>query len=586
MQVVRFSQAFIPTLRDAPVDAVTVSHQLLIRAGFIRQLAAGIYSYLPIAKRSLSKIESIVRQEMNAIGGQEFFLPALHPAEVWKESGRWDTIDETMFRLKDRKGGDYCLGMTHEEIFASIARSDLRSYRQLPQVWYQIQTKFRDEPRPKGGLLRGRQFTMKDAYSLDVDRAGLDRSYEDQRRAYHRIFTRCGLQFLQVQAFPGMMGGSESSEFVVRTEAGEDLVAACSNCGYAANTETATSRLESAPDEPVSRSTPEQFPTPGALTIEALRLPPYNVPPERQLKTLVYVADGQPVLAIMRGDHALNEAKLLSATGATELRPAHPQEIPPLMGASAGSLGAVRFTKAPVYVDRALEGRTNVVTGANIDGFHLRGVDVGRDILTHGGRLTDLRTVESGEGCPRCGAPLEVFRALEVGHIFKLGTMYAEALGATVLTAEGDKVPIVMGSYGIGIERVLASAVELHHDQDGIIWPFSIAPYEATVLRLGNDPELVEAADRAARALTDVGLSVLYDDRDERPGVKFKDADLIGIPLRIAVGMKTLGESKVEWKLRREKALELVPLTELGERARNLVQESIACEASRDGASS
>ena len=576
MSVARYSHHFIPTLREAPVDAIAVSHKLLVRAGLIRQLGAGIYSYLPLAKRTLARIEQVIREEMNAVGGQEFELPALHPAEIWKESGRWEVMGDNMFRLTDRRGSELCLGMTHEEIFALLARDDLRSYRQLPQVWYQIQTKFRDEPRPKSGLLRVRQFTMKDAYTLDVDRAGLDRGYQDQRRAYERIFTRCGLSYVRVEAHSGAMGGSESAEFMVRTEAGEDLVAACERCDYAANVETASSRIAPVEDEPAATDTPERFATPGVTTIEALARPPYEVEPKRQLKSLIYVADGQPIVAVVRGDDSLNEAKLQTATGASQLRPARPDEIKPLMGASAGSLGAVAFQGAPVYVEQALAERTNMVTGANVDGFHLRGVDVKRDLLAHGAKLADLRTVEAGEACPRCGGRLDVYKALEVGHIFKLGTRYSEALGATVLNERGEQVPIVMGSYGIGVERIMAAAIELHHDGDGIIWPFSIAPYDVALLRLGEEPELVDAAERLAGELAAVGLEVLYDDRPERPGVKFKDADLLGLPLRIAVGRKALGEGKVEWKLRREPEVALVPLAEAASRARALVEAEVA----------
>ena len=567
--VARFSQLFIPTLKEAPADAQVASHKLLVRAGFIRQLGAGIYDFLPLAKRSLTKVEAIVREEMDAIGGQEFFLPALHPAEIWKESGRWQVMGDNMFRLRDRKNGEYCLGMTHEEIFTAIARDELRSYRQLPQVWYQIQTKFRDEPRPKSGLLRVRQFTMKDAYSFDVDAAGLDKSYEDERRAYEKIFTRCGLEFVAVQAHSGAMGGSASQEFMVRTDAGEDLVAACPKCRYAANTETATSRIAPEHDEPGPVS-PEKFATPGVVTIEALEQPPHAVPARRQLKTLVYIADEKPVIAVVRGDHELNEAKLQTATGAQILRPAHSEEIPPLMGARAGSLGAVNFTKAAVYVDPALAERRNMVTGANEDGFHLRGVDVKRDLLRHG-KLAELRTVKAGEGCPRCDGTLDVFKALEVGHIFKLGTKYSVSMKANVLKADGSETPIVMGSYGIGVERIMAAAIELHHDQDGIIWPLSIAPYRATVLTLGKEPELVKAAEEVCAALAKAGVDVLYDDRDERAGVKFKDADLVGIPLRIAVGRKALAEDKVEWKRRGTKDVELVPLGEVAGKAAALI---------------
>jgi prolyl-tRNA synthetase len=570
MRVVRSSKAFIPTLKEAPTDAQVASHKLLVRAGFVRQLGAGIYDHLPLARRSLAKIEAIIREEMDAIGGQEFHLPALHPAEVWKESGRWDVMGDNMFRLKDRKGGDYCLGMTHEEIFTAIARDELRSYRQLPQVWYQIQSKFRDEPRPKSGLLRVRQFTMKDAYSFDVDRAGLDKSYEDQRQAYEKIFTRCGLDFVAVQAHSGSMGGSESSEFMVRTDAGEDLVAACPKCRYAANTETATSRLEAVEDQQGPAAL-EKFATPGVVTIEALQRQPYGVGARRQLKTLVYVADGNLVLAVVRGDQDLNEAKLQTATGAAEVRPARPDEIPGLMGAHAGSLGAVGFTKCPVFVDPSVAGRTNMVTGANEDGFHLRGVDVKRDLLAHG-KPAELRTVKAGEGCPRCDGVLDVFKALEIGHIFKLGTKYSVSMKASVLDAAGAQVPIVMGSYGIGVERILAAAIELHNDQDGIRWPLAIAPFHATVLTLGKEPELVAAAEQVVAALDAAGVEVLYDDRDERAGVKFKDADLVGHPIRIAIGKKALAEGKVEWKLRTSKDVTLVPLAEVAAKARALLE--------------
>jgi prolyl-tRNA synthetase len=476
-------------------------------------------------------------------------------------------MGDNMFRLKDRKGGDYALGMTHEEIFTAIARDELRSYRQLPQVWYQIQTKFRDEPRPKSGLLRVRQFTMKDAYTFDVDRAGLDRSYEDQRVAYEKIFTRSGLSFVAVQAHSGAMGGSESSEFMVKTEAGEDLVAACPKCRYAANTETATSRVPPEADGP-GLPKPEKFATPGVVTIDALEAKPYGVAAKRQLKTLIYVADEKPVVAIVRGDQELNEAKLQTATGAQVVRPARPEEIPPLMGARPGSLGGVGFSKAPVFVDPSVADRKDMVTGANEDGFHVRGVDVRRDVLSgpHA-KLAELRTVKVGEGCPRCDGTLDVFKALEVGHIFKLGTKYSESMKATVLDAEGKQVPIVMGSYGIGVERIMAAAIELHHDENGIRWPMAIAPYHVALLTLGPEPELKKAADEIADALAQQGVEVLYDDRDERAGVKFKDADLVGLPIRIAVGRKGLAEGKAEWKLRGDAKAELVPLGEVAARA-------------------
>jgi len=572
MNAARRSQLFVPTLKEAPADAQVASHRLLVRAGFVRQLGAGIYDYLPLAKRTLAKVEQIIREEMDAIGGQEFYLPALHPAEIWKESGRWAVMGDNMFRLKDRKGGDYCLGMTHEEVFTAIARDELRSYRQLPQVWYQIQSKFRDEPRPKSGLLRVRQFTMKDAYSFDVDAAGLDKSYEDQRVAYEKVFTRCGLSFVGVQAHSGAMGGSASQEFMVRTDAGEDDVAACPKCRYAANAETARSRGPVAPLRSGEKlPAPRRFPTPGVRTIDALAQPPHGRPGAMQLKSLVYLGDEKPVVAVVRGDDDLNEAKLQTACGATMLRPAHPEEIRPLLGADAGSLGAVGFRGAPVFVDESLRGAAGMVTGANQDDVHLEGVDVDRDLLAHG-KLADLRSVRAGEGCPRCDGLLDLFKALEVGHIFKLGTKYSVSMKASVLKADGSEAPIVMGSYGIGVERIMAAAIELHHDQDGIIWPLSIAPFQATVLTLGAEPALAQAAEQVVAQLSAAGVEVLYDDRDERAGVKFKDADLLGIPIRIAVGKKGMAEGKVEWKRRGGKEVELVPLADVAGKARALVE--------------
>ncbi len=571
--VARYSQLFIPTLKQAPSEAFAPSHQLLIRAGCIRQLLSGIYSYLPVGWRTLRKIEAIVRDEMNAIDGQELLLPALQPAELWRESGRWDDagVAEVMFRLRDRKGSDLCLGITHEEAVTALARDELRSYRQLPQIWYQIQTKFRDEARPRAGLLRVREFLMKDAYSFAIDAAGLEQAYDAHRGAYERIFHRCGLDAVAVEAHSGAMGGRTSQEFVVRTEWGEDQIAVCSSatCQYAANLEAAVSRSDRVldPDE-MLRAAPERFATPGVVTIDALAQPPYGVHSTRQLKTLVYIADGAAVIAVVRGDHTLNEAKLQTAIPATHVRPAHPEEILPLMGAHAGSLGAVGAPRAPVVVDMTLDGRSDMVTGANDDGFHLRGVDVARDILAHGARLADLRTVTAGDACPRCDSgTLEIVRALEVGHIFQLGTRYSTALGATVLLEDGSAAPLVMGSYGIGIGRIMAAAVEAHHDADGIMWPRSIAPYDVTVVPLGRDPELIAAAEQVAATVAATGLTVLYDDREERPGVKLKDADLIGIPLRIAVGPKSLARGVVEWKPRGLANVELIPLGAMDGRA-------------------
>ena len=487
-----------------------------------------------------------------------------------------------MFRLKDRGGRDMCLGMTHEEIFTAIARDELRSYRQLPQVWYQIQTKFRDEQRPKSGVLRVRQFTMKDAYSFDIDAAGLDKSFEDERKAYVRIFSRCGLQFVAVDAHSGAMGGSASTEFMVRTDAGEDDVVACPACGYAANVERAESLGPSAPGQPdASKSQLAKFPTPGVKTIEDLAGPKHNRPPTQQLKTLVYLADGKLVLAVIRGDDELNEAKLQTATGAQALRPAQADEIFAALGAHPGSLGAVGVAAgakvAAIFVDKQLAGLKGLVTGANEDGFHYEGVDVDRDLA--GAQRFDLRKVRSGEHCPRCKTGiLDAFKALEIGHIFKLGTKYSVSMKAHVLDQAGKEVPIVMGSYGIGVERIAAAAVELHHDANGICWPMSIAPFQVALLPLQvQDADVLAAASKLYGELTGAGVEVLLDDRDERPGVKFKDADLIGLPVRIAIGKKSLAEGKVEWKLRTSSGqAELVPLAEIVARTQRVLHDATA----------
>jgi prolyl-tRNA synthetase len=567
----RWSQYFIPTLREDPADAEVVSHKLLLRAGVVRQLSAGIYSYLPLGQRIALKIMAILREEMDAIGGQEFYLPALHPAEVWQESGRWDAIGDDMFRLKDRKGTDMCLGMTHEEVFTTIARNQLRSYKQLPQVWYQIQIKFRDEPRPKSGLMRLRTFIMKDAYSFDADRDGLDRAFEDQRGAYQRIFTRCGVEFSMVEASSGAMGGSESTEFVAKTDAGEDQVASCSNCGYAANVEKATSRSPKIEDE-AGPDAPEEFPTPGVRTIEDLTTFAGGAAADRQIKSLVYIAtitnEPRPVIALLRGDHQLHETKLADALGSTAVRPAHAEEIRDLLGASAGSLGAVGLQRSagkrkPVIIsDEALRERRNMTTGANKDDHHLRGVDIDRDIKPD--QWADLRMVESGEPCPRCDTGiLDVYKAMEIGHIFKLGTKYSKSMGANFLTPDGKEAPIVMGSYGIGVERIITAAIEQNYDGDGIIWPKSIAPFDVvvTVTNTKQD-QLREAGEKLYADLQKAGLAVLLDDRDERAGVKFKDADLIGIPYRVTVGKK-IADGVVELFDRRAKQSEDVKVDEV-----------------------
>jgi prolyl-tRNA synthetase len=537
-----WSQMFVPTLREDPAVAEAPSHRLLVRAGYIRQLSAGHYSLLPFAVRVRAKIISIIREEMNLIGGQEVLLPTMHPAEIWQRSGRWETMADVMFRLTDHKGAENVLAVTHEEIFALLAQ-ELNSHKQLPQVWYQFQTKFRDEPRPRAGLLRVREFTMKDSYSFDLDPAGLDVAFDRHKAAYLRIFERLGIPVIPVEASSGAMGGSDSTEFMCPSDAGEDLVAHCVNCGYAANVEKATSRLEAVSDGP-GLAAPERFDTPGVRTIEDLATG-YDAPAGRQIKTLVYVLDGKLTLVLMRGDHALNEQKLADATGAATIRPAQPEEIREALGALPGSLGAVGVSSLPVIADEALRGRRDMVTGANVDDMHLRGVDVDRDIVP--GAWFDLREVRSGEPCVRCGHTLELLTTIESGHIFKLGYKFTKAFGITVLDASGERVHPIMGSYGIGVERALAAIVECHHDDRGIVWPLAVAPFSVVVVvAQSEDPVVARAGADIYDQLIAAGVEVIIDDRAERAGVKFRDAELTGIPYRVTVGKRGLAEGSVE----------------------------------------
>jgi prolyl-tRNA synthetase len=487
------------------------------------------------------------------------------------ESGRWEVMGQNMFRLKDRAGRDMCLGMTHEEVFTAIARNELRSYKQLPQIWYQIQTKFRDEPRPKSGLLRVRQFTMKDSYSFDIDFDGLDRSYQKHYQAYCRTFDRCGLSYSVVEAHSGSMGGSQSHEFMVRSDAGEDLVVSCA-CGYAANLERAESALAPVQDRQEFSEKPQEVHTPGQKTIAEVAAF-LKESPTHQIKSLVYIAADQPVLVLLRGDHALNEAKFSAAVATPLFRPALDEEIRKYLGADAGSLGPVGVRGMRVIADLALQGRKNLTCGANRNDYHLQGVAPETDFKAE---YLDLRLVQEGEGCTRCGQPLSVYKALEVGHIFKLGTKYSVSMGASVLNHEGSEVPIVMGSYGIGVERILAAAIELSHDADGIIWPVAIAPFHAVITPVNhNDPAQFQAAEQLYEQLTQAGLEVLLDDRDERPGVKFKDADLIGIPFRFTLGPKMLKEGKAEFTVRATKQMQPVELSSAAEHLRRAVAAGI-----------
>ena len=562
----RWSSLFIPTLRDAPAEAEAVSHRLLVRGGFMRQLQSGHYSMLPLGWRVHQKVGEIIRQEMDGIGAQEFLLPAMHPASVWQASGRWESMGDEMFRLTDRKGADLALGMTHEEVFAGIA-SELNSYRDLPQLWYQIQTKFRDEPRPKSGLLRVREFAMKDSYSFDLDDAGLDHSFDLHHDAYQRIFRRLDLDALPVEASSGAMGGSASIEFMVESSAGEDDVAICGGCGYSANVERATSALPEVENRSCGDA-PERFATPGVRTIAALAEAGH--PAVHQVKTLVYRVDGTLTLILLRGDHPFLEQKFVDATGAIEVVSADGDEIRAALGASPGSLGAVGVTNLTIYADEALRSRSGMTTGANEDDVHLEGVDVERDVAVD--HWLDLRSIVDGESCASCGATLRIARCIEAGHIFKLGRRYADAMGVTVLDADGVNQVPTMGSYGIGVGRAMAAVAETHHDENGLVWPMGIAPYEVvlTVVKVDHE-ESMGCAERLYSELRAAGVDVLLDDRDGRPGVKFADAELIGIPLRVTIGPRGLENSIVELTARSDGERHDVPIDDVVARLVDLV---------------
>ncbi len=563
----RWSQLHIPTLREDPADADAASHRLLLRAGFIRQLMAGHYSLLPLGVRVRARVMQIIREEMDRIGGQEFLLPCMQPAQIWEKTGRIAVMGEEMFRLRDRRGSEMVLGMTHEEIFATLAL-EFASYRELPQFWYQFQTKFRDEPRPKSGLLRVREFTMKDSYSFDVDEAGLDASFEAHREAYQRIFARLGIPAFAAEASNGTMGGSDSLEFMCPSPAGEDLVARCPSCGYAANLEKATSAL-AAMEDLDSPAAPARLDTPGVRTIEDLAVS-YGLPADRQIKTLVQIVDGKLTLVLLRGDHPLSDQKLVDATGSAMIRPALADEIQAALGALPGSLGAVGVTDYPVIADLALRGRRNLATGANIDDVHLTGVDIERDITVT--VWADLREVTEGEPCPRCGTPLDLIRAIEVGHIFKLGRKFTTALGVTVAGPDGGTITPIMGSYGIGVERAIAVLAEVHHDDAGLTWPVSVAPAEVTVLLLSlRDDAAKTTAEELYASLLEAGVDALIDDRDVRPGVKYADAELTGIPFRISVGSRDLADGVVEITSRATGEKERVAVAEAVAHVRDLV---------------
>jgi prolyl-tRNA synthetase len=537
----RLAKSLVPTLREDPADAEAISHKLMLRAGLVRQLGAGIYVYLPLGHRVHDKITAIIREEMNAIGGQEITMPVIQPAEIWQKSGRWQGIAE-MFKLKDRWGRDMVLGMTHEEVIAWLAAREIRSYRDLPQIWYQIQTKERDEARPRSGVLRTREFVMKDSYTLDPDTAALDRSYAAHEAAYRRIFERCGLRFHVAQSDTGMMGGLGAHEFLAPCAAGEDEIALCASCGYAANVEIARG-VPATPAFPVGAR--EDVATPNVRTIADVSAF-LKVDPRATIKSLLFATPSGFVLALVRGDHAIHERKLARAIG-PDVRAANAEEIVQQLGAPAGSIGPLG-ARVTIVADEALREGAYVV-GANREGYHARGVVPGRDFQA---RFVDLHTVTAGEACGQCGQPLVVETVIEIGNIFKLGTTYSEALGAMYLDESGQEQPVVMGSYGIGPARIAAAAIEQNADADGIVWPAAIAPFQVHIVVVSlRDAGQVAAADEIYRACRGAGLDALLDDRDERPGVKFKDADLLGMPIRVTVGNALAKEGVVEVKERR-----------------------------------
>jgi prolyl-tRNA synthetase len=547
----RWSQTFIPTLKETPADAEIVSHQLLLRAGLVRKLTGGLYSFLPTGLRVLQKIEKIIREEMEGAGGIEVLMPALQPPEIWQQSGRYETARDVLYKVKDRAGKEWVLGPTHEEVITTLAANEINSYRQLPKNFFQIQLKFRDEIRPRFGLMRAKEFIMKDAYSFDVSDEAAMVSYEKMYAAYARLFARCCLQVFAVEADTGVIGGRHSHEFMVPAATGENEVVYCESGGYAANIEKATSRgpLTPAPTQSTGPA-PEKFATPGVVTIEALTGAPYNVPASHQIKTLVYVLDSKTVLVLVRGDDVLNEAKLVSETGASQVRPATVEEIQAALAARPGSLGAIGVTHLQVYADEQLRECRGMITGANEDGWHCRHVDMDRDIQVT--RWLDLRTVRAGELSVGSGEGLKLRRAIEVGHVFKLGTKYSEALNAYYLAEDGQRRPCFMGCYGIGVTRTLQAVIEQSHDKDGIVWPVSVAPWQVCLTPLNVAPGSVpmECAERLYRDLKAAGVDVLLDDRDERPGVKFKDSELVGFPLRVNLGEKSLAKGLVELKPR------------------------------------
>ncbi len=547
----KLSKMLISTLREVPGEAEIASHQLMLRAGMIRKSATGIYTFMPNGVRVLKNVENIVREEMDRAGAQEFLASALIPANLWQESGRWDVMGPEMIRLKDRNGRDFCLGPTHEEVFTDLARNEIKSYKQLPLNLYQIQTKYRDERRPRFGVMRSREFIMKDAYSFDKDNEGLDISYMKMYEAYNKIFTRCNLEFSSVEADSGAMGGSGSAEFMVKSDIGEDEIAFCTGCNYAANTEKATSKLEDA--EKKEEKELKKIATPDVRTIEEL-VTFFNTSNKKFAKTLIYKADGKVVAVMVRGDRSLNETKVSNALGGImELEMADAETVLKATSAETGFAGPIGLQVDTLLVDEEVTRMSNFIVGANDTGYHYENVNYERDF---NGIVGDYKLVAEGDMCPKCGSPINIRRGVEVGHIFKLGTKYSESMGANYLDENGKEKPLVMGCYGIGINRTVAAIIEQHHDENGILWPMAVAPYKVIVMPANvKNEEQMNRAEKIYEDLKTRGVDVLLDDRNERVGVKFKDADLIGIPIRVTVGKKVV-EDIVEFKLRKNQDIE------------------------------
>lgn len=557
----KLSKMLISTLREVPGEAEIASHQLMLRAGMIRKSATGIYTFMPNGVRVLKNVENIVREEMDRAGAQEFLASALIPANLWQESGRWDVMGSEMIRLKDRNGRDFCLGPTHEEVFTDLARNEIKSYKQLPLNLYQIQTKYRDERRPRFGVMRSREFIMKDAYSFDKDNEGLDISYMKMYEAYNKIFTRCDLEFSAVEADSGAMGGSGSAEFMVKSDIGEDEIAFCTGCNYAANTEKATSKLEDAEKEEEKEL--KKIATPDVRTIEEL-VTFFNTSNKKFAKTLIYKADGKVVAVMVRGDRSLNETKVSNALGGImELEMADAETVLKATSAEIGFAGPIGLQVDTLLVDEEVTRMSNFIVGANDTGYHYENVNYERDF---NGIVGDYKLVAEGDMCPKCGSPINIRRGVEVGHIFKLGTKYSESMGANYLDENGKEKPLVMGCYGIGINRTVAAIIEQHHDENGILWPMAVAPYKVIVMPANvKNEEQMNRAEKIYEDLKTRGVDVLLDDRNERVGVKFKDADLIGIPIRVTVGKKVV-EDIVEFKLRKNQDIEEVNIEDVVDR--------------------